>query len=414
MRRICAFLLPAILAGQSHLLEPPQPGVRTDDKIAALSKQAAEHPSARVDNALAKAYIQKMRETVDFGYLNRASEIVESVLAHDGGNYEALRLRSEISMERHEFARVAEYSAEIVKFAPSDPWSWGTLGDAEMELGHYDQARDAYQKMVTLRPDLSSYNRLAWYQFVTGKADAGIQLMHAAISGTGEAPENTAWCLADLGRIQFKIGRLRDAEESYRGALTQFPGYYPALAGLGQIAAAENQNSAAIDFYKRAQAVVPLPDYAAALEALYKRTGKPLEARKQQDLIDVIDKMARAANEKVNRNMAILYADEDRHLDRALDLARNEIAVRPDVYTHDALAWVLYKLKQYPEAEKNSREALKLATPDPLFYYHAGMIAAALGNKDEARDDLRKALALNPEFDPSQAPVARQTLARIS
>ncbi len=174
--------------------------------------------------------------------------------------------------------------------------------------------------------------------------------MRAAISGASEAAENTAWCLADLGRIQFKVGKLPDAEASYREALVQFPGYYPALAGLGQIAAARKQNGAAVDDYKKAQAVVPLPEYAAALEALYLRANKPAEARKQRDLIDVIDKMARAANEKVNRNMAILYADEDRQLDRALELASNEMAVRPDVYTHDALAWVLYKQKKYPEA----------------------------------------------------------------
>ena len=38
------------------------------------------------------------------------------------------------------------------------------------------------------------------------------------------------------------------------------------------------------------------------------------------------------------------------------------------------------------------------------------MIAAALARKDDARKNLEKALALNPEFDPSQAPIARKTL----
>ena len=413
MRLLLVLSLPLALFAQTHSLEPPQRGVKTDDRIAALSKQASARPSLVTESLLAKAYIQKMRETVDFSYLNRASEIVENILARDGGNYEALRLRSEIAMERHEFTHVAEYSTEIIKFAPNDPWSWGTLGDAQMELGHYDQAREAYQKMVSLRPNLSSYNRLAWYEFVTGNADGAIRLMRSAISGVGEAPENTAWCLTDLGRIQFKVGRLADAEASYRQALVEFPGYYPALAGLGQVETAQGKNDLAIDHYRKAQAVVPLPEYAAALEALYKRTGKPAEAHKQQDLIDVIDKMARAANEKVNRNMAVLYADEDRELDRALDLARNEIAVRPDVYTHDALAWVLFKLEKYADAEQNSQKALELGTPEPLFYYHAGMVASALGKKEDAGKKLRKALELNPDFDPAQAPIARRTLQRL-
>jgi tetratricopeptide (TPR) repeat protein len=410
MRPLVVFILPFALGAQTHLMEPPQRGVKTDDRIAVLSKQMAARPSPATEGLLAKAYIQKMRETVDFGYLARASEMVENILAHDGGNYEALRLRSEIAMERHEFEHVAEYSAEIIKFAPADAWSWGMLGDAQMELGEYDRARDAYRKMVSLRPNLSSYNRLAWYEFVTGNAEGAIALMRSAIAGDSDSAENTAWCLADLGRIQFKLGRLGDAEASYRQALVEFAGYYPALAGMGQIETAQGKNELAMDHYKRAQAAVPLPEYAAALEALYRRMGKPGEARKQQELIDVIDTMAKAANEKVNRNMAIVYADEDRQLERALELAENEIAVRPDVYTHDALAWVLYKLKRYAEAAKNSEKALALGTPEPLFYYHAGMIGAAQGRREEAQTNLKKALALNPEFDPVQAPMARKTL----
>jgi len=398
-KRAALMLFPLLLGGQTRLLDPPKPGVKTDDRIAALAKQVAANPSLRTQLQLAKAYIQRMRETVDFSYLERASKIVEDVLARDGGNYEALQLRSEIGMERHQFANVADYSAEILKFAPNDPWSWGMLGDASMELGKYEEARKAYEKMVSLRPDLSSYNRLAWYQFVTGNAEAAIQLMHSAISSVSEAPENTAWCLADLGSMQFKVGKIADARASYNQALTVFPGYYPALAGLGRIEMAEHQDAAAMDHYKRAQAVVPLPEYAAALANLYNRNGKPAEARKQRDLIDVIDKMAQVSNEKTNRNLAILFADENRNLNRALSLVENEIAVRPDVYTYDALGWVLFKLKRLDEAERASVEARKLNTPDPLFYLHAAQIARARNKPEEARELRAKAQALNPKFE---------------
>ena len=118
-----------------------------------------------------------MRETVDFGYLDRASKLVDNVLIHDPANFEAIRLRSEIGMERHEFQKVADYSEAVVKLAPNDPWSWGMLGDASMELAKYDQAQTAYKRMVSIKPDLSSYNRIAYYQFVTGNSDAAINLM---------------------------------------------------------------------------------------------------------------------------------------------------------------------------------------------------------------------------------------------
>ena len=389
-------LFPLALSAQIRLTEPPVLGVKTDDRIAALSKQALAKPSPRAQCQLAKAYIQKMRETVDFGYLERASKIVEDVLVRDGGNYEALQLRSEIGMERHEFATVAQYSSEILKFAPNDPWSWGMLGDASMELGKYEDAKAAYTKMVSLRPDLSSYNRLGWYQFVTGHADDGIALMRSAIAGVSEAPENTAWCLADLGGMQFKIGKLAEARASYQEALRTFPGYYPALAGLGRVDMAERKDASAIENYKRAQAVVPLPDYAAALETLYSRTGKQAEARKQRDFVDAIDKMAVASGEKTNRNLALLFADQNRNLPRTLALVESEIAVRPDVYTYDALSWVLFKLKRLEEAAKASGKALELGTPEPSFYEHAAQIAAARGDAAAATTYRAKVKALNP------------------
>ena len=45
--------------------------------------------------------------------------------------------------------------------------------------------------------------------------------------------------------------------------------------------------------------------------------------------------------------------------------------------------------------------------------YHAGMIAAALGDTGRARTDLQSALTLDPTFDPLQAQRARQTLAGL-
>lgn len=100
--------------------------MKTDDRIAAFGKAVAAQPgNAHLRNRLARAYIQKMRETVDFSYLERASTLVEEVLDRDPGNDEALRLRSEIDMERHEFARVADAAREIARFAPDDASNWG-------------------------------------------------------------------------------------------------------------------------------------------------------------------------------------------------------------------------------------------------------------------------------------------------
>jgi tetratricopeptide (TPR) repeat protein len=405
------------LCAQSRVAEPLAASARmkTDERIAAYSKAVAAQPgSAHLECLLARAYIQKMRETVDFSYLERASSIVESVLVRDPGNYEALRLRSEIDMERHEFTRVAEYSREMTRYAPDDPSNWGSLGDASMELGRYDAAQEAYRKMLALRPDLASYNRVAWYQFVNSHLDESIALMKNAIAADSPATENVAWCWNDLGNIYFKTGHLAEAEQAYSRALALYPGYYPAFAGMGRVRAAQQRWNEAIEAFRHAQATVPMPEFAAALEDLYGLAGNSVESRKQRDLLDAIDRMNRASGERTNRNLALIFADHDRNLDRAAELADNELKVRPDVYTQDAVAWVRYKQKRYVEAEAAAEKALALHTPEPAFYYHAGLIAAALGKSDEAVTRLKRAQELNAAFDPVQGPNLKRALATLS
>ena len=91
---------------------------------------------------------------MDFSYLDRASQVLTEVLAQDSRNYEAARLRAEIALERHDFKLAAEYSRQaLTDQAPYDSWNWGTLGDAWIEIGDYDKAAEAYQKMVNLHPD---------------------------------------------------------------------------------------------------------------------------------------------------------------------------------------------------------------------------------------------------------------------
>ena len=395
-----------LLAAAAHM--------RTDERIAAYQKLAALKPDdLHYQNLLAGAYIQKMRETTDFGYIERAEKLVAHALSAEANNYEAMRLRSEIGLERHHFAEVARFSREMIKTAPDDAWNWGTLGDSLMELGQYDGAADAYQTMMSLRPNQSSYNRASYYRWIMGDAEGAIKIMRQAIDAGSPAPENTAWCLVDLGNLYFKTGRLEQAAESYAAALRTFRGYHPAYAGLGRVQAAQGKWAEATENFKRAQAVVPMPEYTAALAELYERTGKKTEARQQMELLDVVDRMVAANNEKTNRNLALVFADQGRKLNRALELAQAELEVRGDVYTYDALAWTLCKSGRYAEAAQASGKALRFGTPEPAFYFHAGMIAAALGEKDAAAKSLERALALNPRFDPRQVEIAEAALRTI-
>ena len=382
-----------------------------DRRIAAYEALLKDAPNdAKVQAALASAFIQKLRETTDFAYLNRAATLVDRMLAADPRSYDGIRIGAEIETHGHNFPKAAQLASSLAERNPSDSGALGMLGDSLMEMGQYEAADEAYRRMLTLGPNLASYNRVAYQRFVTGDGKEALAWMSMAVEAGSPTAENLAWCLVEFGDMLFKTGHAADAHAAYQRALDTLPGYHRALAALGREYAAAGEFAKAAASFEKAQSVIPLPDYAAALEMLYTKLGRTSEAERQRKLIDVIDKLGQANGEKGNRMLAMVYANENRNPDRALELARAELETRKDVYTYDALSWVLFRAGQQKEAEEASAQALAFHTPEPMFLYHAGIIAMAGGAADRGKDLLREALALNPAFSYPEAQDAKLRL----
>jgi Tfp pilus assembly protein PilF len=96
--------------------------------------------------------------------------------------------------------------------------------------------------------------------------------------------------------------------------------------------------------------------------------------------------------------------------DEAYAYAVKENAVRHDVFGADAVAWTALKAGKVDVAQSAIKDALKFGTKEARLLYHAGMIARAAGDLNGSREFLKQALALNPQFDPLQAQLARKAL----
>ena len=298
-------------------------------------------------------------------------------------------------------------------------------GDAYTDIGEYEQATAAYDTLRTLGGAIASPltlaymadSRLSYLKFLSGDTAESVRLMNQATVAALQLnvpKENLAWLYYEWGQRYFQAGDLQHAEMAYSSALAADPSHYRSLAGLAQVRAAQGRFDDSIEFYKASVALVPFPQYIADLGDVYLKTGHSVEAQQQYDLVEYIGYLGKLNQVLNNRELALFYADRGIKLAQAVQLARNELAVRHDIYTWDTLAWALYKSHQFAEAKQAMDKAQRLHTKDPILLFHAGMIEHALGNDVASQDDLRRALAGNPHFHVFYAQLAADTLDEIS
>lgn len=360
---------------------------------------------------LAIGYMRKLRESGDPGYALRAEESLRRALAADPRDGQASGLLAWVALVKHEFAGAAAQAEALIRESPSDDMLYGILGDADIELGRYGEARQVLQRMMDLKPGPAAYTRAAYLRQLHGDIQGAIHLMQFAVEAASPRDrENLAWTRVQLGNLYFGRGDLAGAETQYAAALRVYPGYLYALAGLGGVRGAQGRFDDAIPLYEKSLAVIPLPVVAEALGDLYLRLGRREEAEREFSLVEYIGRLTQLNRAVYNRDLAYFYADHQRHLDQAVALAEREAMQRHDVYTDDTLAWADFQVGRYVEADRVMARALSLGTRDALLLYHAGMIARGLGDHPRAARYLEQALRTNPYFHILHAGEARRVL----
>jgi tetratricopeptide (TPR) repeat protein len=398
-------VLAALLIGPGIL--PAQSARPTsDDEITKASAMARSHPTDAAWSRLGDAFMQKARETMDLSYYGRAEASYRKSLALNPNYANAQVGMAWVLSGRHEFEQSIDWANKALKLEPNRADAYGLLGDAATEMGDYDTAFEDYQKMLDLKPDIASYSRGSHLLFITGGFKKATLLMSKAIGAGGAYSENKAWCIAQMALLDFAQGGYLPAEQMLNEGLKETPNNYHLLAAMGKVKAGMKDFPAAIEYYKRAQAIVPQHEVVVALGDLYTLEGRAEDANRQYALVDVLRKLNKANGVTGDLQMAHFLADHDRDLVEALRLAETEYKTRPTVYGADTLAWCYYKNGRIAEARKYSVKALSQSTPEAMFLYHRGMILAKAGDIGAARKALYQALSQNPYFDPRGAVTA--------
>jgi tetratricopeptide (TPR) repeat protein len=374
-----------------------------------LQQQVRDDPADAHGLALlGLAYQQAARESGDPSYYPKSEAALRRALRLGQDDLLATSGLGALALSRHQFRAGLALGRRAVALSPTTARGYGIVGDALVELGRYEAAFAAFDRMASLKPSLASYARVSYARELLGDIDGAAAAMQLAIDAATGQREGQAWAYTQLGKLYATHGRLGAAERQYRRAIGVRKGYVYAVDGLAQVAAARGRLGDAISLERRAAEEIPLPQFVAALGDLFRVSGDDRAAARQYALINAIDRLFRANGVRVDLESALFDVDHGIHLRRALARARAARADRPSIDGDDVVAWALARNDRCVEALHYSKRALRLGTVDANKFFHRGMIERCLGNGAQSKRWFRRALTVNPHFSLIWAPVARR------
>lgn len=384
---------------------------KTTQDIAALQAQLRKEPAGGAERwtQLGRAFVRQARESCDSSYYAQADDAAGRALAVDETNLGAWQLRQLVLLNNHRFVEARAVAEQQLRRHPQDEVAWATLGDSALELGFYDGALTAYQKMMDIKPNLRSYNRGAWMRWLLGDGEGAIELMKLAIeAGSPRDLESLAYCRVQLGDLHFFQGHYDLARGEYAAALRDLPRYAPALAARGRLNLATGKINEAVVDLSTSLAIQPLTAVRALYVDALLAAGSPKEAEVAASQLQV------EGVHEDPRALSLYYSNHAQQQPLALELAKEELRRRPDIWSLDAVAWALYRSGKLDEAWTIIQGATRLGTRDPRLLFHRGRIAAARHDSKEALGTLRAALAQSPSWDLHEPQEAREIVGQLA
>jgi putative PEP-CTERM system TPR-repeat lipoprotein len=273
---------------------------------------------------------------------------------------------------------------------PKEPGLLETAGRCYLALRRGPQAVAAFRELVGVKPD--SPQARYWLARAHATNDDFAGQKAALESALALAPEFPLAKL-DLALLLAAEGQGDRAATLAGEVAAAFPDDPLALGARGDVAAIRGKTDAAIADYDRAFSIAPTSELARKLaRARWKKgdTGGALATlhawleRQPKDL-------------RARLQLAAAYLDMKkleearRHYAEAVNQAPDEAVARND------LAWVLYRMGQYPAARTHAQRAYELDDRNPLVLDTLGMVALAQGEVSRAVNLLRTARDTLPD-----------------
>jgi tetratricopeptide (TPR) repeat protein len=214
--------------------------------------------------------------TAKVNYRHLRQSYLNNVLGADHPAYPIVELAS-----RSRVLKIGENRPEPAQANDNADWMrWNNLGISLLDQFQYMEAVGAFGEVVKLRPDYADgYTNVGLTEIVWEKYESARKAINRALS----IDPHSARAIYYDGLLERRAGNSAKEIADFRKVVDAFPESRDARRELGISYYQNNDNSAALEQFQALQKIDP-DDLSAHynLSILYRRMGKPEEAREQQ------------------------------------------------------------------------------------------------------------------------------------
>jgi tetratricopeptide (TPR) repeat protein len=267
------------------------------------------------------------------------------------------------------------------------------LGVVLRQQGKTDEARQAFERTLQLAPDnLLPIDQLVGLDIENNDLKSAMQRVQAAF----QKSPNSASLYVIESKVYIAQREWDQAEAALLKALSLDPNSAPAYDLLISTYLAANKLPQALNQVQTALAKRPdNPQLLMTLGQIYEKQNEPLKARDAYEKVLTKDPdFVPALN-----NLAYLYADKLNDVEKAYKLARKASDLRADPNIADTLGWVLYKKRDYQQAQTLFQDSAGKLPQNSAVQFHLGMASYMMAQADTARAAFQQALKGTANFE---------------
>jgi len=360
--------------------------------------------AARLDPNMVEAQRSLAILAMQKGDMGTLEQVATEFIKLQPGSAEGYALRAVSEVNLRQFKAAEADISKAIAVAPQSHLGYVQLGNLKLAQKQYSDAGKAYRQALDRDPNSTDALRGLMNTYMEqNKPDEAIAVANAQIA---KAPINSSFYDLLGSALSQNKKDLKAAETFFRKAIELDKNNIDALIKLGQVQAAQGETDQAVATYQQAIKDHPrVPQFFILLGGLYE--SKEEWAKAEDEYRAALE--LKPNDPTASNNLANVMLQGGGNVDMALSLAQTARRGMPDSPSvADTLGWVYYQKGVYGSAINLFQEALRLQEknkePDnPNIHYHLGMAYLKTKRPVLAREQLERALKIDPNYQEAAA-----------